>query len=405
MSSTVADPTILDDPAAIAGGNLIIITVEAIKERAPSRWHLKQDTVWEFTERQFQKDFPKTDVIRRLNDTDYLVAQANASGHAAQHRATNLLRTVVTFFLGSSSPAQLKVLTVKSMADGAYETEALTIEQIEALSGPAPEPAPVEVSPRLEQAHPPTQFKVSVEADRHLEVLVLIEPIWNISKQAIASYYIRPNIFEVRNGQYESISETALSIRDMLEVDLIILRNSARVIVEALAAGYTFALHIPISFRSLRSTSCRATLSRYLPTIAILRKYIIFCIVGVPDGAPRGLLAEAASAFKQYANGVVMLASTMNEEPKRWLGLGLSAVAVDLIGEDQSGPEFMARLQNFGAACDGVAAGVIAHAVSKRPTLLAACAAGFTHVSGSVISDKVPETRSAVRFPTVALYT
>ena len=55
------------------------------------------------------------------------------------------------------------------------------------------------------KAHPPSQLVIAIDADHQLEILVLVEPIWNLSKQAVASYYLRPLVFEVLGGATAAI--------------------------------------------------------------------------------------------------------------------------------------------------------------------------------------------------------
>jgi hypothetical protein len=390
---------VIDDPGGLAGGSMIIVSVNAIKERSPKRWPMKQESVWEFAERQFQRDFRTTDTVRRLNDTQYLITQGDETGTAAQYRAVNFLKSIYHFFLGSDLPTQLDVQLVESICDGVASTRALTPEEIRHL-GP-PEPSPKTPTP---PEHPPSQRIVQIHADHRLELLMLTDPIWMINKEVVASYFLRTGVFDRRPHGQAARQCSDLSLRDMLAIDTEVLRNAIKIITEAQAAGATFSLHVPLTFRCLRSMSCRAALARLMPAVAEMRKFIVFYIVGVPNGAPRGVLAEAISVLKRDANGVLILADALSNEPVRWRGLGLSGVSVDLIEEPQNGPEILARLQDFASACEGVGSGLVAHAVASRPVLLAARAAGFTHVSGSIVSDKLPELGSAMRFPVANIY-
>jgi hypothetical protein len=99
-----------------------------------------------------------------------------------------------------------------------------------------------------------------------------------------------------------------------------------------------------------------------------------------------------------------MQPASMNEEVRRWRGLGLSGIAYDFIDEVQTGSEAITRVREFGASCAGVATALIGYAISTRPMLLAAWGAGFTHISGAPISDKFPDVRAAVRFLPADIY-
>jgi hypothetical protein len=395
-------PFVIKDPEAVPDGYKIVISVEAIRDRTSERWWAKQDTVWEFAQRQFKKEFPRTDAIQKLNDVEYLIVQSADDGRPAQFKAITLLKAILTYFLGTSTLSQLNVSVVRSSKDGVFETDMLSLQDLAAMEHftpgvPMPENAEV-------RTHPPNQSKLSVKGDRLYEVLVPIEPIWNVYKQAVASYYLRPLTFEVSTSGPKAVDLDDIGLQDALAIDLAMLKDAAGLIRDGEAAGTTFALHIPVHFRCLRSLSCRSEFARLLPLFADIRKYLVFCIVGVPDGAPKGLLAEAISALRPHGSGVIMRAGSLNMEVQRWQGLGLSGVSYDFIDELQGSAEVIDRIKQFGAASVGTATALIGHAISNRPLLLAAWAAGFTHISGAPISEKIPETRAAIRFPATKIY-
>jgi hypothetical protein len=381
---------------------MVIISVEAIRERTETRWWAKKDLVWDFAQRQFEKTFPRTDAIRKLNDVEFLIVQASEEGAGAQFKAIDFLKTVLTFFLGVSTLSQLNLSIVRSIKDGVIEADPLTQDEIQAVTCAAlGVPSPAEGASRT---HPPSQFLLKVKLDRAYEILVSIDPIWNVYKQAVASYNLRPLVFENTKAGLLPIDFEAMSLKDVLAVDLAILKNAAAVIRDGQAEGHAFALYVPIHFRCLRSPSCRSEMARRLPAFSDIRRFLVFSIVGVPDGAPKGVLADAISALRPHGLAVLMQPSAMNEEVKRWPGLGLSGVTYDFIGEAQTGAEVLNRTKAFGAFCNGVATALIGHAISTRPMLLAAWGAGFTHISGAPITDKVPEVRAAVRFVPADIY-
>jgi hypothetical protein len=139
-------------------------------------------------------------------------------------------------------------------------------------------------------------------------------------------------------------------------------------------------------------------MARILPSFADIRRFLVFHVLGVPDGAPRGALAEAISALRPHGVAVIMQPASMNGEVRRWRGLGLAGIAYDFIDDAQTAADAMSSMKEFGAICAGVSSVLIGHAIATRPMLLAAIAAGFTHISGAPISEKLSDLRAAVRF-------
>jgi hypothetical protein len=402
-SPTLEGAQSIKDPTALPGGYGIVISVEAIRDRTERNWSIKQDTVWDFAQRQFEKTFPRTDAIRKLDDVQYLVAQVAEEGTAAQFKAIDLLKTILIFFLGSSTLSQLRLSIVRSIADGVIEAEPMSQDEIRAVAEGMRQCAAPLFAPQI-RTHPPNQVRLALKADRSYEVVLSIDPIWNVYKQAVASYYPRLLVYESIEPGEEAGSLDDISLRDVLAIDLAILKNAASLIRDGQQHGSIFALHVPISFRCLRSVSCRSELGRLLPLFEDIRKLLAFCIVGVPDGAPKSILAETISVLRPYGMGVVMQSESLNEEVQRWRDLGLSAVAYDFIDEMQDGPDIIKRTKDFGAACSGVARTLIGLNISTRPLLMAAWGAGFTHISGTPITEKMPERRAAIRFPAAQIY-
>jgi hypothetical protein len=395
---------VINDPSAIPGGYLLIISVEAIRERTEQNWWSKQDAVWEFTRRRFEKTFPRTDAIHQLNDVDYLIAQVSNEGAAAQFKAIDLLKSILIFFLGASTISQIKLSVIRSIKDGVVDAEVLSEEQIKAIMDGAPLAAESVPPPLADRRHPPQRLSFTLKETRTYDVVVSIEPIWNVYKQAVASYHTRALVYEAVGSEPQAKTLDDISLRDAWAIDVAVLRAAAGVIRDGQSQGAIFALHVPITFRCLRSPSCRVQMAQLLPLFADIRKFLAFCIVGVPDGAPSGVLAEVISVLRPHGLGVVMQPTSMNKEVQRWRNLGLSAVAYDFADEVQDGPEIIKQTQDFGAACAGVATALVGLGIATRPLLMAAWGAGFTHISGAPIAEKMPEERMAVRFPAAHIY-
>jgi hypothetical protein len=404
MMQTAPDTAaVIRDPASIPGGYLVVISVEAIRDRTERSWSTKRDAVWEFTQRRFEKTFPRSDAIHKLSDVDYLIAQVSDEGVAAQFKAIDLLKSILVFFLGASTISQIKLSIVRSIKDGVIDAEVLSERQIQAVIDGGPGLS--EAAPLVEeQRHPPHRLSFTLNATKTYDIMVSVEPIWNVYKQAVASYHTRTLIYKVIDSSSPESDMDDISLRDAWAIDVAVMRAAITMIRQGQAQGAIFALHVPINFRCLRSPSCRVELARMLPIFEDIRKFLAFCIVGVPDGAPTGILAEVISVLRRHGLGVVMQPASMNNEVQRWRNLGLSAIAYDFIDEAQEGPDIIKRTQDFGAICSAVAKPLIGLGIATRPLLMATWSAGFTHISGTPISEKMPDERTAIRFPAEHIY-
>jgi hypothetical protein len=321
-TSGAVSPIVISDTHPLPGGYMIIASVEAIRDRAAERWSAKQDVVWDFAQRQFEKSFPRSDAIRKLTDIDYLIVQSSEEGAAAQFKAIDFLKSILTYFLGAGTLSQLNLSIVRSIKDGVIEADPLSHDQIQAVTCAAMR-APSQAA-ETSRTHPTNEFLIKVKLDRAYQIRVSIDPIWNVRKQAVASYHLRPLVFEDTNAGPRRIDSDEISLKDVLGIDIAVLKSAAAAIREGQAEGRTFALHVPMHFRCLRSLSCRSVIARLLPPFGDIRRFLTFSILGVPDGAPMGALADAVSALRPHGLGVLMQPSSMNDEVRRWSGLGLS---------------------------------------------------------------------------------
>jgi hypothetical protein len=405
MHSGPNAPVVIKDPASIhPGGYLVVISVEAIRERTERNWWTKQDAVWEFTQRRFEKTFPRTDAIHKLSDVDYLIAMVSDEGAAAQFKAIDLLKATLVFFLGASTLSQIKLSIVRSIKDGVVEADTLTQQQIQSIMDESHRAAGSIRPAFADRTHPPSKLTFTLKESRTYDIVVSVEPIWNVYKQAVASYHTRVLIYEAAGSAPPAEDLDEISLRDAWPIDVAVMRAAAAMIREGQSEKAIFALHVPISFRCLRSPSCRVELAQLLPVFEDIRKFVAFCVVGIPDGAPVSVLTEVISVLRPHGLGVVMQPSAMNKEVQRWRRLGLSALAYDFIDKVQEGADIIKRTQDFGLACAGVAPALIGLGVETRPLLMAAWGAGFTHISGAPIAEKMPKERMAIRFPAEHIY-
>ena len=167
-----------------------------------------------------------------------------------------------------------------------------------------------------------------------------------------------------------------------------------------------FGLHIPIQIRTLNSIPGRqAVLARLRSSVVPTSEALVVCLQGLDAGVPRMVLETAVSALRPACLGVVARAPSLCTDVSAWRGARLSAVSFDFNdappGDDA---ELSQALSRFAANAAGVGSTLIGHSLTSRARVIAAWAAGFTHLSGDVLEQRAALPFTPVRFEAASLY-
>ncbi len=412
-----------DDPALISKGELFVLGFEAVRDRSGGRWAMRQDTVRDFVERQFQKYFQVTDHLVRLDDVHFLVVQPSQSGLGAQARALKLLREVLQFFLGASAKADVNLSRVTRIGPDGVEIASVEVsdddfaraETMDWDAGPLTTVAP----PDADQGDAvgsagPVMSAIDAEkragatalkGDRSYEAMFVVEPIWSINQRAVVSYQVRPLIFERQQDRLVDANLAKASPGDLTRLDLLVLAEAQRLFLEH-GADKRFALHVPIHHASLGATAGRQALLASLELMQPLASSsVVVVLTGLDSGAPHSRILALTNSLARRCRAVIALAPDLDCKIDRWRDAHLSGVAVDLNQLANSNERVnVKRLSEFAAKFRGVAPALIAYSVPNTAILLAAWAAGFTHVGGDLIDRYSDSIMRPLRLNPIDLY-
>lgn len=100
------------DPELIATGRINLISLEAVQQRFATRWQMRKDQVFDFTERVLERGVGPTGFYLRVSDTDFFIVHPELGRLAGQASCLRYLREVLNHFLGESGMAAVGVLQV-----------------------------------------------------------------------------------------------------------------------------------------------------------------------------------------------------------------------------------------------------------------------------------------------------
>jgi len=413
----------LDDPALVDKGALFVLGLEAIRNRSGGRWPLRQETVREFIERQFQKYFPPADHLLRLDDVHFLLVQPYESGFGAQARALKLLGDVLQYFLGTSAGSDVRLSRVTRLSSSGVETAIVEVSDADLTRMATMDWG--ETAPTIEASSPTDQAvsirvagpliseidaakrtrEVALRGDRSYEALFVTEPIWSIKQRAVVSYLLRPLVFELQADGLVEANPANASVRDLLRLDLLILSEAQRLFREH-GADRPFVLHLPIHHAALGMATGRQTLVAALERLQpAASSSVITVLTGLDTGAPHSRIIALTSALAGRCRAIVALAPDLDCKIDFWRDSHLSGVAVDMsVLASSTERVSVRRIIDFAARFQGIAPALIAYSVPNTAILLAAWSAGFTHVGGGLIDKYSDGMLQPLRLSPIDLY-
>lgn len=362
--------------SAIAAGAVIVISVEAIKDRSDTRWGRRQEQVETFVTRAFQRAAGASDLILALNDVEYLTIQPDASHVAAASRCANILKETLHFFLGASAIEDVRILQVVGFTEGELEVRAIDPAE---LNETRPEP----VSSQIRDTPPTSLIPASMQRVVRLdppgldvEIDTEVRPIWSLAGSAIVSHVIWADEAQViaRNPSL-ALYAPAMG-REIALAGL----EHARALLEG-EVPVRAGLHCAAPFAALTHSTSRFRLLNILNEIsAPLRRLLVFEITGASGGLPHGRMAELVSLISPFCRAVLARAPDLHTELRSWRGCNLAGVTVDCSQVPSDDRRTPAQFAAFTREAFAVGPACVAYGLTSRSLLLTAWAEGFTHL-------------------------
>ena len=288
----------INDAGLVAQGRVFLLSLEPIKIQIGARWPSRSEVIWDAVERALAKSMPPPDVYVRLNDTSVLVAVASVDSYEGQVRCVEVLRALLSHFLGRSADADVALSRISSIADGE-----ISADQVDIAAPPKPPLAPLApVAPDAPQRSPelwvpPLTERVSTgtlslthygEAAYHIDVV----PVWRLDLETISAYAVRLTL---------PVGMDRLSDRDRETLTALTIDHTLPILADYRREGGTFAIIVPMSFSALSARRPRlALLTRCTPFKDIMQRAVIAELTDLDAGIPSGLIRETAAMIKPF---------------------------------------------------------------------------------------------------------
>jgi hypothetical protein len=244
-----------------------------------------------------------------------------------------------------------------------------------------------------------------VQGDRSYSVSFMVEAVWGVRQSAVASFFLRPSIVEWGQDGVVDADLSRATLGDLVRLDLIILGEAQRLLHLHLPATPCI-LHVPINQASLGSLKGRPSILSALDALQPFASMsLVIILEGLGTGTPNSRIRELTSVLKARTRAVIAMASGFDTDCERWTGANLSGVGIDFGAQARpSGESSEARFSTFARRGQTIAPVLIGYGAPDTAYVLAAWAAGFTHISVNSVYDGRASRLLPVRFEPMDLY-
>ncbi len=317
------------DPDLLSEGKINLVALDAIVERLGNRWPTRRDQIYEHVDRTLHRRLGARGYHLRISETDFLICQPELGRFSGQAVCLQVLREILTHFIGEGSGADKCVHQVTKVT--AREIEGWPVRRREVEEG---EQAEFQAS-----AGPPIgrrtvdHWTPFIASDgRPLAVSCGLEPVVELKCFRQIGLRIVSRVSIVDTGEMlTGAAIGALSQADILRIDLATLARGMERLRNLHAGSPQPGLIVPVSFTTLSSQRGRAAVAQLLLEARGLVTRGIICEIGGLDGVPPGVMLSVVSLIRPYCLFVVAhadrtpLAATMLRQLK---ASGVQALSV-----------------------------------------------------------------------------
>lgn len=375
-----------------------LLSVAAVRDYAPDQWGKRAERVAEFLNRAFQREAAAGELLLALNDTDFLMIQPSRPAAEGVGRAASLLQSCCIYFIGHTPEDAIRVSMIGGIEQGEVQAAPVTQAQLEAgkvaLARARQDESPPWEPFTVSSAKTKPQAVAGMEIGR-LEASFYLEPVWNVVASRVNAYQVHTIlVHELDDGERRVAQTSELPHDAVMDVTLKQVAFAGEVFAGWFESGVAIGLHLPVSINALIHSSRRL---RVIRALTKLRRdnpqdlaRLAIELTDLHAGMPASRLGEVGAQLKPYCGGLLASLAIGAGDVAHWRGAGLKGLA--LVNHAETPHEqraVFAHLIKSAARPLGLTPVLAVKGVDTPSLMMAALAAGATHISGALVSNAV----------------
>lgn len=369
---------------AQGSGSANIISLNAIKREADSRWDKMREGICARLEGLFRQHLGPSDFFVPVDQSSYLVVMPTSTPEEGQICCLRISYELHDSLLGSCGLEHLDVSRAESVGDDVLELRPFSRFELVQLAEKAElflaPPGSDNLKGELCELRPPKA--APPPADIEIKFL----PVWDSQFQVIRAYRCIYNRSLIGSAGL-TLKEEA---RELAQTALTALTRVSEVLQGHLAHNERFMVNMTVSYAVLTSPLARMEFiaaCRRLP--CELRPYLVFKIEGLPHGVPQGRLIELVTAIGPFCRAVIAKVPRTEHALDIYRGVGLKALGMGLGSASLS--SVSPAIERLCAVAKREKLYTFLDDVPDVPTLRFALEAGVTWISGAAVLPPVAE--------------
>jgi hypothetical protein len=292
------------DAGLLTEGRVNLIALDAIVERLGVRWTTRRAQIHDYVDRFIERRLGSDGYRLRISETDFLICQPEVGRFAGQAVCLQILRDVLTHFIGDATLADDCVHQVTKV--GTSEIQGTRVRASEVAKGERMEREAREARASARPRRTLDRWTPFVASDgRELRVACRLEPVVELKSFRQIGFRIARRVLAGSDEAVTAEMVRKLSRADIMRIDLAAAARG----MEALRAAETSepppSLIMPVSFISLSSQRGRSAIAGLLMEARDLVKRGVICEISDIEGVPQGVMLHVVSLIRPYCLFVV----------------------------------------------------------------------------------------------------
>lgn len=401
---------LLRDRRSVLSGNIHLIGLQRIRDRAGSEWPRIADRARDITLKVLQRFCGPDDLFTRYDDLSFLVIFPALPREQAQLRCHDIGEEIGRRLLGEKFSAEAAAVSTGVFeVDGSLIFSTVNRQDLiqRLLSGDAVKNTEEDPPSLAEDVLPDFSFAQLDKTKALASMELMYRPMWNLRHKAIANYFAAAGALNIFGGRVwdSALRREYEGVLSPAEFDTYIARRALRDMAANVARGQKVLLCWPIHFETMAGRIGRSAyidLCREIPDT--VRQLLIFELDGMPQGTPQSRLLDVLAVLKPFCRGQIVRVPWNFRQFGPLTGIGLNGVGFDLSMAPRDDGDRINILNDFSAAAAKVGLRCYAHGLSSRAQALAALAAGFEWINGDAVERMVDLPGQMMRFNLDDLY-
>ena len=313
-------------------GKVLIIALDAIRDRLGPRWESRRQQVHEHVERTLSRRLRIGGWFAQISEVDYVVVQPDLSRYAAQASCLSFMRDLLEHFLGRFSPSDCMIREATRLEPGRIEAHELDPQAVaDAAREEARRATPLRPGDEADAARADNPFTAA--SGELLRVSLRLDPLFRLSDFVQVGYRLNRRVIDMRSGEvlnHEALSR--LTTFDLEKIDLAtIARGISRLRSERAKASEP-SLVLPVAFPTLASQKARRALIACLRSAREKIPVRVSCEISRLEGVPPNALYSAVGMMKPFCDGVIGGVEKPRRSAAALRGAGLAGLAFAYAG-------------------------------------------------------------------------